>query len=270
MPAPLAALGAGIDVGSRWVIRADPVLMSVSRNDVRIERLVDDLDPTVTQALTAMLSAHFAGDGLVFVVPRADAWFAQSAAPHEIETTPLGAAIGRPLRGLLPAGADAARWRRWLTEAQMLLHEQPFTGRSGESANGLWFSGGGVLPDGSRVPRIRAHAVPGRHGDLLRGFARLGGGGTDAADSLDEALRDALVEDVVVVVLAPVDTPASLESAAHRFVAPALARLDRGSASSLTLLADGPQGAARWHARRPSLLSRIARRRSAFVPPGEA
>lgn len=266
-PAPLAALGAGVDVGLAWVIRADPVTMSVGRDDVRMDGLVDDLDPDATRPLLALLSAHFADDALAFVAPRADAWFAVSATPHDVETTSPGAAIGRPLRALMPSGAEAARWRRWITETQMLLHEHPFAGRGAAPVNGVWFSGGGVLPDRSRVPSIRARAASGRHGDVVRGISRLLGRDADPAADFDETSHDVGDADAVVLVYAPVESVESFEAAMRNVVAPALARLEHGGAAELTLLADGPRGAARWHTTRPTFLERIARRHATFAPP---
>lgn len=268
-PAPLAALGAGIDVANRWAIRADPVAMVVGREDARLGGYVHDLDEAERTTLLALLNTHFAADGLTFAAPRADAWFATSAASHAVDTTSVELAAGRPLRSLLPAGRDAARWLRWLTEAQMLLHEHVLANRAGRPVNALWFSGGGVLPDRARVPSIHACAAPVRNGDLLRGIARRQGDDAAIAAKFDEAI-DGANREAIVVALAPVNTPEALALAAHEFVGPALDAVERGKFSSVKLIADGERIAASWHARRSSWLARLTRRRASFVPPSHA
>jgi hypothetical protein len=265
-PAPLAALGAGIDVAKHWVIRADPVTMVVGHDDARLQGFVDDLDAAERNVLLALVNTHFADDGLVFVAPRSDAWFAMSMAVHAVDTTSPTRAAGQALRNLLPSGPDAARWRRWLTEAQMLLHEHALGARAGRPVSALWFSGGGVLPDVDRIPAVHAHAAPGRSGDVLRGVARAHGDDASLPDKLHATLEDANRE-AIVVVLPPADSPAALARASGNFLAPALDALERGRVSTVKLIAGGERGAASWHARRPSWLARMARRRTRFVPP---
>jgi hypothetical protein len=269
-PAPLAALGAGIDVANRWTIRADPVTMVVGRDDARLEGYVHDLDQAERTTLLTLLNTHFADDGLVFVAPRADAWFAMSAAAHAVDTTPVELATGQPLRNLLPSGRDAAHWRRWLTEAQMLVHEHALAARAGRPVNALWFFGGGVLPDVTRIPSVHASAAAGRSGDLLRGIARARGDDATVPAKLDEILHNASGE-AIVVVLAPVTSVDALAGASHDFLSPALDALERGRVSSVKLIAGGERGAASWQARRSSWLARLTRRRTRFVaPPGTA
>lgn len=261
--APLAACGSGLDVAHRWVIRADPVTMTVGREDARLAGCVLDLDDAERAALLALLNAHFAVDGLLFAAPRADAWFAISEAQHAVVTHPAEHAAGRPLRELLPSGPDAARWRRWLTEAQMLLHDHALATRP-RPVNALWFSGGGTLPDSERVPSIVAAAPVGRHADVLRGIASVQRRNVMPAGTLDGVL--AIAEgDIAVIALGSVDAEATLARAVQDFVRPALERLERGDVSSLSLIAGGGQVAASWNAQRPSLLSRLRRRRARFV-----
>lgn len=260
--APLAAQGAGVDIADRWVIRADPVTMTVGREDARLAGHVFDLDDVERATLLALLNAHFAGDGLVFHAPRSDAWFAVSSVRYQLVTTSTERAAGQPLRSLLPSGPDAARWRRWLTEAQMLLHDHVLTTRP-RPVNALWFSGGGVLPDLARVPPVVAAASVGRHADVLRGIARMRGGDTLQDAALDSMLANAN-GDVAVIALDPIDAEAALAGAVRPLLAPALDRLARGAVSSVRLIADGAQHAASWDARRLSMLARLRRRRARF------
>lgn len=265
-PAPLAALGAGVDVAKRWTIRSDPVVIVVGRDDARLDGYVHDLRDDERTMLLVLLNTHFAADGLVFHAPGADAWFATSDSPHAINTTPVERSVGQPLRSLLPAGLDAARWRRWLTEVQMLLHEHALAARAERPVNALWFSGGGVLPDAGRIPSVQAIGARTRNGDLLRGLARMQGDEAAIPSTFGEIFSRTKRE-AIAVALPPVESLDAWERVARDFLAPALDALARGSLSSVKLMADGGQGAASWHAERSSWLARLTRRRARFVPP---
>lgn len=267
--APLAARGAGLDVAGRWVIRADPITMSVGRDDARLHGYVHDLDDAQRAALLDLLNTHFASDDLVFTAPRADAWFATSPTSYAVDTTPAERAAGQPLRSLLPSGPDAKCWRRWLTEAQMLLHEHSLADREAAPVNGVWFASGGTLPDATTLPALHACAAPGRHGDVLRGLALMRG---EQAVSLErfERLLEQNDRPAIAVVTSPVDSPAALFRTTRDIVEPALAALNQREASAVKLIADGAGRAASWHVRRPSWLARLARRRIAFVAPAAA
>jgi hypothetical protein len=271
--APLAALGAGIDPAGRFVIRADPVTMRVTHDDVRIAARVDDLDVREVATLVTLLDAHFAAEGLSFVAPRGDAWFAACDAAQEIATTPLDAAVGRTLRPCLPTGPDAGRWRRWLTEAQMLLHEHALGART-HPVNGLWFSGGGTLPrpatsrgesGGAGRPQ-RICAEPDRDGDVARGIARLAGAAVLPGTSVAAAIAAAGDASRLVFVL-PRAADGGDPTVALAPVAAALRALDRGQLERVLLVADGCGVAATWTMGRPSLWRRLVPRTVHFAPP---
>ena len=263
-PAPLAALGAGLDVARAWTIRADPVSMIVGREDAHIEQAVFDLDDSERHALLATMNAHFAADGLAFAAPRTDAWFATLAVPSLVATSPLEAASGRALRAFLPSGADAARWRRWLTEAQMLLHEHALAQRAGAPVNSLWFHGGGTLPARESMPGIAVHAHGGRAADVVRGIAVLRGEAAGPVDSIDAVLRQRVD---AIVALAPLTSDEALEAMANRWLAPALDRLDASALSSIGLIAGSARLAASWEARPHGWFARWKQRHVRFSVP---
>ena len=265
--APLAALGAGVDVGARWVARADPVSLVVGRDDARIDDIVLDLADREREMLLALLDAHFADDGVWFAAPRADAWFALTDAPQSVSGVSAEIALGVSLRELLPFGADAGRWRRFVTETQMLLHEHPLAART-RPVTSLWISGGGVLPARRGAPNLRAYATAGRDGDLLRGVASvLGGEALAVPATLREGFDVSKSEGLTIVALARVAQARELASLGVDFVVPALDALEGSRIDSLKLIASGNGGAASWTARRGSWLERWRRRRSAFVVP---
>lgn len=267
-PAPLAALGASLDVGDAWVVRADPIALQVGRDDVRLAGVVSGLSDEERNTLLALLGEHFASDGLRFVAPRADAWFALCATPQRTRTTSPGAIGRRALRDCLPAGPDAARWRRWLTEAQMLLHEHPLTDRDGLPVNGIWFSGGGVLPQAGTIAAFDACAAEGRSGDLVRGLAALAQRAAKPIVPLPRALATRSTNRIVMA-LPAIESPAAVTTVSRDFIAPALHALHRGDASAVRLIASGNGTAASWSIERQGWLARLLRRRAAFIAPGD-
>jgi hypothetical protein len=256
-PAPIAAAGAGLPAAEDFVFHADPILLTVGEGVVLNGR-VDDVAQDEAAALMAMLNAHFAEDALTFAAPRPDAWFARLPEAPQVSMTPLAAACNRPLLARLPHGPQAARWRRWQDEIQMLLHEHPVN-RQREAAgrapiSGIWFWGGGTWAATS-VPRVHAIAGPGRAGDVARGAALRSGDSTEPLQaSLEVASRR---EDTGTVVVAPRANDDALESVLSRFLEPALAALQSGALRELCVVSDGHGAAATWRATRPTLVNRM-------------
>jgi hypothetical protein len=147
--APWLARAAGIDAGSRYWLCAEPVTLEVGRDEVRLAGAVSDLDAGESTALLSSLRAHFVSDGIEFVERGPGRWWVTLPEPQRLETSLPAAALGKPLIAHLPRGADAARWRRWQSEMQMLLFEHPVNrlreegGRS--PVNYVWMWGGGTL-----------------------------------------------------------------------------------------------------------------------------
>jgi hypothetical protein len=260
--APLAALGAGLDPGTSHVLRADPVSLVAGRNDVALAARIDDLDGDETGAMIATLNAHFAHDGLAFRAPRADAWYILQDTAPDLTTTPLAVVHGA-IYPWLPAGGDAVRWRRWLSEMQMLLHAHPANAareaRGRAPVTGIWISEGGRL---GNVPPERGPSIfapPGAVGDIARGMARLRR--MDAAEP-PQRFADLPVQDDALAVLDRANAANASRWLAD-WLAPAVLALERGALASLSLLADGDGTAAAWHAARPAWRVRALARMAA-------
>jgi hypothetical protein len=266
--APLAALGAGLDPESSCVLRADPVSLVAGRNDVALAARIDDLDGDESGAMLATLNAHFGGDGLAFRAPRPDAWFVLVDHAPALTTTPLALVRGA-IYPWLPGGNDAARWRRWLSEMQMLLHDHPANvareARGRAPVTGIWISEGGRIAETRQHLTTTIFAAPDAAGDVARGLARLGGAAAFAPPPDFAALS---VQDGAVVVLARANV-ASASTLLSDWIDPAIAALERGTLASLSLLADGHGTAAAWNAQRPTWNRRAAARLALrpFAPP---
>jgi len=101
--------------------------------------------------LVASLNRHFAEDGLEFIQGGASGrCYLRLPSDPGISTTRPQQVIGLETTSYMPSGAGAARWNRLLNEMQMLMFEHPVNQareQRGElTANSIWLSGGGVLP----------------------------------------------------------------------------------------------------------------------------
>ena len=266
--APLAALGAGLDPGASYILRADPVSLVAGRSDVVLAARIDDLDADESGALVATLDAHFGRDGLAFRAARPDAWFVLVDHTPDLTTTPLSL-VRDAIYPWLPAGTDAPRWRRWLSEMQMLLHDHPVNAareaRGRAPVTGIWVSEGGRIVETQQGKATAMFATPGAAGDVARGLARLRGGTAHAPPENFAALP---THDSATVVL----DPASIANASlfqANWLAPIVAALERRTLASLSLLADGRGVAAAWQPIRPNPLRRVMAKLAPrpFVPP---
>jgi len=257
--APWLARGAGLDTGDSYWLCADPARFAVGHNDVRLAALVDDLDTGDANALVATLNAHFAGDGLVFIVSRSARWFARIDREPRLVTHPPQRALGAPLLPYLPTGPDAAQWRRWQSEMQMLLFEHAVNRRREHdgraTVDGVWLWGGGT-PVAHNARSVRIFAEGGLIRDLAIGtgigsFPLPSGleAGPGAAPSV--FWLDAIGSDALATRLAALDrlwmVPAenALRSGAIRDIALVIA----GCASALTFRMERPSLLRRWRAR---------------------
>jgi hypothetical protein len=266
--APLAALGAGLDPGASYVLRADPVSLVVGRTDVALAARIDDLDADETGALLVTLNAHFGGDGLAFHAPRPNAWFVLVDFTPDMTTTPLSLVRGA-IYPWLPGGNDAGHWRRWLSEMQMLLHEHPANSareaRGRVPVTGIWISEGGRIAEVGPSPASAIFATPLAVGDVARGLARATGTAGCAPPADFAALP---LQDSAIVVLDPASR-VNAPSLQANWLGPAIAALERGTFTSICLLADGQGMAAAWQAKRPSRPRRALAKFAArpFAPP---
>ena len=261
--APIGALlaaGARLSTGTDTWLVADPVTLVPGRQDVTLAGRVDDLERGECDELVTALNAHFHDDRLAFTATRPDACLARIPGVVAVTMTPVERARGTSLASLLPAGDDAARWRRWQDEIQMLLHAHPVNGereaRGQPPVNAVWFWGAGRLLDAAIPPPFSVDAPPTRLGDLARGIGSL-------AAASDPAPRRPLV------VTRPLATSADADTFVDDTLAPALEALERGATTRLVLAADGAQGAFAWSAAAPTWMRRsLARLRARpFVAP---
>ena len=146
--APFSLRGDDGEPGADWWLRADPVHLRVHRDQLVLADASQlAVTPPEARDCVAALNSHFASDGISFIAPHPDRWYARTANEPRLRTTPTSEAAGRGVGTLLPQGDDGARWRRVINEAQMLLHEHPCNQareQAGRPAiNSIWVWGPG-------------------------------------------------------------------------------------------------------------------------------
>lgn len=266
-PPPWAALSFWGDTDQQPeqpLLRADPLhLQAGTHHHVHFDQARLDLDAEESAALIASLNDMLRAEGALLRAPTPGRWYLQLTDTPLLQTLPLssGLALGAALWS--PMGPDASRFKRLLTEMQMLLHEHPVNQareRLGQlTVNSLWLWGEGPLPDGWQRPFAALVGTA----PLARGLARATGlpvlptwddrslderwdGGSGALLwVIEDLLRPALWQD-------PEDWLTAL-AALEQQLTPLLAALQRGRLDRLTLLPlDGASyRLARWQSRLP-------------------
>ena len=154
-PYPIAAILAehdGLDTLNEGWMFAEPVHLLPDRDRLKLfpARFLE-LNAVETAALVSALNSHFADRNLHFYAPTPARWYLRCA-PSEIpDTTPPDAARIGSLSDFQPKSTGKMDWRSVQNEAQMLFFAHPAneareaSGKPGVS--GVWFWGGGVLPE---------------------------------------------------------------------------------------------------------------------------
>lgn len=167
--------GEGIDPGSDGWLCVDPVHLRFSRDTLVVGGAAElDLGQDEAEQLAAVLGVHLAEFGEL-VVPHPRRWYLRLQHPARITTNAVSTVTGRTIEPFLPQGDDARAWRRFINEAQVLLHNHPLNAaREAEgrtTVNSLWPWGAGTLPPGASAPAAHVHADH----PLAHGLAKLAG-----------------------------------------------------------------------------------------------
>lgn len=146
--APYSLRGDGGEPGADWWMRADPVHLKFHGDRLLLADASQlALTPDESRECLAALNAHFIDEGISFVAPRPERWYLRTAHEARLPTTPTSEAAGRDVEACLPQGDDGARWRKFINEAQMVLHQLPCNEirehQARPAVNSIWIWGGG-------------------------------------------------------------------------------------------------------------------------------
>lgn len=146
--APLTLQAEGVQPSDAYWLRADPVSISMQRDEMILNADVVLSDEEAQQFCNS-LNAHFSADGMQFVAPHPQRWYVKLDHVPLLETHALSQVAGADMHAHLPYGADALRWHAVLNEIQMLFYEHAVNQareQRGESVvSGVWLWGGGTL-----------------------------------------------------------------------------------------------------------------------------
>src|SRR5512137_2820080 len=182
---------------------ADPIHVELARDHLVVTSLDRPPPDEEADALVAAANA-LTGEMGARLLRVADRWFLQAERRWDLHAEPLAAAIGQPLPTALPAGTDARRWNRLLTEIQMTWHAHPVNAgreaRGEPTINSLWLHGGGAWSPLKRGAYAAVHADAAE----WRGAAQAVGVKAERADARpgedalvvwDDLLRPRLLQD---------------------------------------------------------------------------
>jgi hypothetical protein len=148
--APLTLKAEGFDVQGAYYLRADPVAISMSRDEMVLQAVVA-LNEDEAQQLCKLLNEHFAADGMQFHAPHPQRWYLQLDAVPAMSTYLLPEVVGADMHAHLPYGEEALHWHGVLNEIQMLFFEHAVNlareQRGEPLVSGVWLWGGGTLPE---------------------------------------------------------------------------------------------------------------------------
>ncbi|MGA8148577.1 MAG: hypothetical protein WB870_13555 [Gallionellaceae bacterium] len=144
--APVTLRADGLEPGSNYWLRADPVCLHLRRDQLVLQ---SGLDPGMDEAeqLCSSLNRHFAGTGMHFVAPHPQRWYLQLDSEPDLITQPISRVAGKDVHKYLPDGKDALHWHGVLNEIQMLLFEHEVNLAREDAGklpvNSVWLWGGG-------------------------------------------------------------------------------------------------------------------------------
>lgn len=163
---PTAALAWQAEAGTApagVIYHATPVHLTPDQDRLLLfDSPAGDLSRDEACALADAFNAHFQDDGWRLEVSPAGRLYLALAESSRIQTFALGEVIGRNVDLFLPRGPDAALWRARMNEIQMLFHGLALnTAREAAGrpvVSGLWFHGGGAVPDVGAGPTVVGEA----------------------------------------------------------------------------------------------------------------
>jgi len=262
--APWLARAAGIEDRANYWLCADPATFAIGSTDVRMAGLVRDLSEEHSAALLSALNEHFASDAIRFFAPAPSYWLIGAEAAQALETFPPDNVAGEPLVDFLTMGPDAARWRRWQNEIQMLLFEHRVN-REREKAgratvNAVWLWGSGTLaPANGLAPTAALYA----DSFLARELARARGAAMSPLPPSFSSLRGSAAQRPAWIwmkeleVTGESDVVSRLRDVDQAWLGPLMEAFAAREVSKLHIVATGRRGALRFDARRRSFMQRF-------------
>lgn len=172
----LSRVGDGFGGDDRYWFLAEPVLLRPDKDRLLLfDSRELSFSAAEAEVLARLCTEHFRDEGMRLEIADAHRWYLSTHSMPSLKTSNLGDVFGRNMDLFLPSGPDARRWRSLTNEIQMLWHGSEVNRMREETGklpvNGIWLSGGGVLPAVASRPYDRLYA----HHPLAGGLAEITG-----------------------------------------------------------------------------------------------
>jgi len=242
----LSAYASGLAPGDALWARADPVHLRLMRDRlILIPHGAFEISADEARALCEALNRHF-GAALELHPIQPGCWCAKLDAGLGIDAPCPVEMAGRDVDLIVPRGAAAGPYQRFLNESQMVLHGHPVNeareARGEPALNSVWLWGSGRLPELAKSPWQSVLSDD----PSVAGLARCAGArsrplGTSASAWLDRAPEDGrhlAVLDSLRMPFAlsqPAEYCARLEALERDWFAPLLAALRTGRVGMVSL-----------------------------------
>ena len=191
----LTALACGLEPGTAYWMRADPVHLRADRDRVLLYPSQGfALSAEEAGPLAAALNAHYAGEFFLHA-PRPDVWCLRGGQEMPASARSPIEIAGRSVDAELPD----KRWHALLNEIQMAMYQHPVNtareARGEPVVNGVWLWGAGRLPASAALSNAASWHSLSADDPLALGLARLAGirhrpPGAGAAPWLERAPED--------------------------------------------------------------------------------
>lgn len=126
---------------------ADPVHFGFARDHFLVDALPDLADEEFAALADAAADSLRAAGARLHLAGTQG--FIAFDTGWQLDAEPLACALGEPVQPRMPEGPDASRWRRLLSEIQMVWHEHPVNqareARGAPPLNALWLHGAGQM-----------------------------------------------------------------------------------------------------------------------------
>ena len=140
-----------------YYLYADPVYLSLQRDTFFLEKkLTDDFSQDEIRNLCSVLNSAFEDENRTFIINDHGQLFLELKKEPHIKTTSIAHIKRQSIDLFMPQGDEAMVWHAFMNEIQMFLFDHPINQdrvrRGLLSPNSIWFSGGGLMPQGIQNP----------------------------------------------------------------------------------------------------------------------
>lgn len=156
----------------KWICHATPILLQPNRQHITLNNYFPSGDDVLFKKLFTTLNEYFVEDGLLFFEEN-KSWYCRSESKFPTSRYKPQDILGQNIIHKLPKDKEDQKWKKIFNETQMVINQfnQASTNTELLVVNGIWYWGGGYLPQGI----TKAKNVVISNDIALKGFANMAG-----------------------------------------------------------------------------------------------